>query len=320
MSLSHRTFSAARLVALLLGLAALLAAEVALPRVPKDQRQAAEAFLGAVATGDPTAVAYAIHPADLEALRNRLLTMMREEAEKGDFTIRSRLFGKAMSLAEIERLTPISFYATLARKLYITARQYRDAEYVAAVPDRDGLVHVLLWGRQPKEHGKVEVLNVVTIKPYGEDWKAALPSEIEAQIEDLINGRRSMTASGPSMRGAGSAPAGGGDAVTPLQITEMLQGAEKALADQNCEEYYQKYMSPNFRRVTSKNALEALIASCKNSLATREMLLSTVRIAQGLTPKLLYQGQRAVYDLSGQGLPFERFVLEQVDKKWYIAE
>jgi len=33
---------------------------------------------------------------------------------------------------------------------------------------------------------KVLVVNVVTLKPYGKDWKAALPSEIQAQIDDLI--------------------------------------------------------------------------------------------------------------------------------------
>jgi hypothetical protein len=79
-------------------------------------------------------------------------------------------------------------------------------------------------------------------------------------------------------------------------------------------------MSPNFRRVTSKKALEALITTCKNSMGTREMLLSTMRIVRGLTPRFDTEGQRAVYDLTGQGLPFDRFVLELVDKHWYIAE
>jgi len=31
-------------------------------------------------------------------------------------------------------------------------------------------------------------------------------------------------------------------------------------------------------------------------------------------------GVRAVYDLSGQGLPFQVFSLEQVDRHWFIAE
>ena len=100
----------------------------------------------------------------------------------------------------------------------------------------------------------------------------------------------------------------------------MLANAEKALTDGKCDVYYGEYMSPNFRRVTSKKAREALIASCQRGGSARETLLSTVRIVRGLVPKFEYEGARAVYDLSGQGLPYNRFVLEQVDKKWYIAE
>jgi hypothetical protein len=100
----------------------------------------------------------------------------------------------------------------------------------------------------------------------------------------------------------------------------LLDSAAKSLSDGNCEDYYKKNMSPNFRRVTSKKALDALIASCTNSLGTREMLSSTIRIVRGLSPSYEYQGERAVYDLDGQGLPYDRFVLERVDNRWYIAE
>jgi hypothetical protein len=72
--------------------------------------------------------------------------------------------------------------------------------------------------------------------------------------------------------------------------------------------------------VTSKKALQALVAACQNSLGTRTTLLSTLHIVRGLQPHYEYEGQRAIYDLAGQGLPFDEFVLEQVDKRWYVAE
>ncbi len=50
------------------------------------------------------------------------------------------------------------------------------------------------------------------------------------------------------------------------------------------------------------------------------MLTSTIHIVRGLEPHYEYEGQRAIYDLQGQGLPFEQFVLERVDKHWYVAE
>ena len=67
-------------------------------------------------------------------------------------------------------------------------------------------------------------------------------------------------------------------------------------------------------------ALEALINSCKTSLGTRELLVATIRIVKDLVPTFELDGSKAVYDVSGQGLPFDRFVIEQVDRKWYIAE
>ena len=63
----------------------------------------------------------AIHPAELEALRTRILTQLREEAGRGDGTIRARLFGPGRPLAEIERLTALDFYSALGRKLYLGA-------------------------------------------------------------------------------------------------------------------------------------------------------------------------------------------------------
>jgi hypothetical protein len=162
----------------------------------------------------------------------------------------------------------------------------------------------------------------VSLRPYGKDWKATLPTEIEAQIDDLIHARRNIYARLPPPAVApGLKPASGsGETGIPPAITTLLDDAGKALAVPNCEDYYNKLMSPNFRKVTSKKALEALINSCKTSMGSREMLVQTMRIVKDLVPTFEFEGRRAVYDVSGQGLPFDRFVIEQVDRKWYIAE
>src|SRR4051794_33617942 len=94
--------------------------------VSTTQRTAALAFLQAVASGDPQAVAQTIHPDDLRALRLRVLRLL--EAERGDGTVRSRLFGQGMPLDEIERLTDAAFYATLAHKLRLAGREYASVE------------------------------------------------------------------------------------------------------------------------------------------------------------------------------------------------
>ena len=290
-------------------------------KVTHGQRTAVLEFLAAVASGDPQAVAFTIHPDDLQALRLRIVTLLQEEAKRGDGTIRSRLFGPGMPLDEIERLTNTGFYATLAYKLYLTGREYTEVEGLAAVADKGDHVHIVVRGRQPRDHGKVQVVNVVTVRPYGKDWKATLPSEIDAQIDDLIEGRHIAVARSPATQpGYMGRGLGVGTSAALPAIVELLKTAQDSLDACRCDEYYGKQMSPNFRRVTGKKALEALVASCQNSMGTRQLLLSTLRIVRGLEPRYENESQRAVYDLSGQGLPFQTFSLEQVDKHWYVAE
>jgi hypothetical protein len=289
-------------------------------KVTGAQKDAALEFLAAVATGDPQQVAMAIHPDELLALRMRILTLLRDEAKHGDSTIRSRLFGQAMPLAEIERLTNTGFFAVLSDRLSEPGgREYSDAEGIAAIADQNGNVEVVIRAKQPRERGKVQVVNVVTVKPYGKDWKATIPTEIQAQIDDLIAGRSGARFT-PVRTGGGEPRPGTGTSPMQPALAEVLSQAEKELTDGKCDEYYGKRMSPNFRRVTSKRAIEALITSCQNSLGTRTMLLSTLHIVRGMEPHYEYEGQRAVFDLKGQGLPFDEFVLEQVDKRWYVAE
>lgn len=284
-----------------------------------SQQSAALEYLQALASGDAEALALTIHPDDLRALRLRILNLLRNEAKHNDSTIRDRLFGQGKQLDELEHLTDTGFYATLADRLYLPGRDFDRVDGVAAVPDKDGKVEVLVRGHQPRDRGKVQVVSLVTLKPYGKDWKAALPSEIDAQIDDLIEGRHGTSAAARTavaLRNAASrstAPAQPG-------IVELLTNSQQLLSDGKCDEYYNKEMSPNFKRITGKKAIQALVSACQNSFGTREMLLATLKIVRSLDPHYEYEAQRATYDLTGQGLPFDHFVLEKVDKRWYVAE
>ena len=170
----HSGASGLLLAALLWGAPGPAGAAPVTEKVTSGQREAALEFLQAVASGDPQAVAFAIHPDDLQALRLRILNLLRDEAKRGDATIRSRLFGQGMPLEDIERLTSTGFYATLAYKFYLTGREYAEVDGLAAIPDKGDHVQVVVRGRQPRDHGKVQVVNVVTLRPYGKDWKASL--------------------------------------------------------------------------------------------------------------------------------------------------
>ena len=60
--------------------------------------------------------------------------------------------------------------------------------------------------------------------------------------------------------------------------------------------------------------------SCERSDALRETLIQALHIVQDSAPVLDRGGNRATYDTTGRGLPFDRFVLERQGERWYIAE
>ena len=324
-----------------MGALAALALLACLPSARADdlsaaQRRAAGEYLAAVAGGDAQAIAYAIHPAELDRVRITLQQRLRAEAATGGDTLRSRLFGVAMPLADIERLTSVDFFRALGSRLGLRGRVYEDVRGVGALRDGDRVIAVVK-GRPPKERGAVEVVEVVPLLPYGREWKAAIPTEIEARLDDLASGRvRRSGGAEAAAAGAGSAAAGGAGASAPTGastaaagapqarntsgIIALLDDAERALADGRCDRYYGEHLSPALRQSLGKRTLETLVSSCSRSIANRELLVAALRLVRRTPPAFENGGERAVYDISGQGLPYDRYVLEQVSGRWYIAE
>ena len=323
----------ARLVAVGLVLAlgsATLSSTAAADDVSSAQRRAAGEFLAAAAAGDAQALAFALHPAELERIRSSVLQQLRDEQARGVTALRGRLFGEAQPLADIERLTSINFFRALARRLQWQARPYEEISGLVAV--RDGnLVHVLVRGRQPRGLGKTEVVEVVSLLAYGKEWKAALPLELAAQLEDLLAGRRTAddrsVASGASGGGAAASGAASGAGSAPArterntpQMLALLDAAEKSLVDGRCDTYYREHLSPELRRTLGARTVDTLISACTRSMGNRELLVAALRIVRRTAPVYEAGGNRAVYDVSAQGLPYDRFVLERIDGRWYIGE
>jgi hypothetical protein len=245
--------------------------------------------------------------------------------------VRARLFGAAVSQSEVERWTSLVLFTNLSRRLALPrGRVYEDLKGVTALKDGDQRMLVIVRGKQPRDRGQTQVVEMVTLLPYGKDWKAALPGELEAQVEDLIAGRDlrrsgAQQANAPGTTGSGAGAAGGAAAASAgasnsVEILAMLAAAEKSLVEGRCDDYYKQYLSPNFRKTLSSRMQDSLAANCRNSLGIRESLIAALRIVRRLPPKYEYDSTRATYDVSGQGLAFDRFVLEQIDKRWYVAE
>ena len=299
------------------------------------QKKAAGAYLAAVSSAGAAGLAQILPQTELDALRMDLLSRMRKEDERGGATLRKRLFGNASTLANLERQTNQSFFVNLARRFDLKARLIQDPEWIAAVRDGGDRAIVIVRGRVEDEKDSPTVTQTIEMVSDGKDWKPVLPGELRVQLDDLIRGRQTVraapsgTASPPN---SGSAPAGAptGDAPAttagdtpagnPAAITAMLRTAEQVLVAGKCDRYYKDYMSPGFRRTQSDKAMDTLVASCQRSMGMRELLISALRIVAQTSPQFEANGTRAVYDVANQGLPYERFTLELVDKRWYIAE
>ena len=314
-----------------------LATPASAESVSGSQERAASELLAAMASGDMQAVAFAVHPSELDRLRIMIVQRLRDEAARGESTLRTRLFGDAMPLGDIERQTSVNLFRNIGRRLTLKTRTYDKLEGLSAV--RDGkFVHVVVKGRQPPDRGRIEVVELVTLVPYGKEWKAAIPLELEAQIDDLIAGRvrppfSSAVAGGLGTSGGTSGGSSSGNAVatasaaassvpgrnTP-EILDLIDQAEKKLVEGRCDRYYRDHLSPELRRTLSGRTLDALVAACNRSIATRELLIAALRIVRRTAPVFEEGGGRAVYDVEGQGLPYDRYVLERVDGRWFIVE
>jgi hypothetical protein len=283
------------------------------------QERAAQEFLAAVASGSPQAVAQSLHPDDLHRLRIAMTARLRADAAAGSHTVRERLFGEASNLGDIERLTDVSFFAAFGNRLRYPGRAFAKVDGLEAVRDGDKLVHVVVRGVQPEGRGKTRVVTLVTLLPYGKEWKAAVPGEIEAQVEDLLDGRDAPAGLTPVRVAARPGTAAAASINSP-EMRAMLVEAAGVLVDGRCDEYYRQFMSPGFRRETSASALTTLVKSCERSDSLRETLISALRIVHDSAPVFDRGGNRASYDTTGRGLPFNRFVLERDCNRWYIAE
>ena len=287
------------------------------------QRQAASDYLLAVSSTDLQAVAYAIHPAELDRLRFGVLQKLREESARGGNAIRERLFGSAMPLSDVERLTSANLFRAVARRWSPHVRTHDSLEGLSATREGER-VHVLVKQRPSKEGGRIETLEVVTLLAYGREWRAALPPEFEALVDDLVSGRqsRAVVAQTPSTIDTPLVLRSSTQALerNPPEIVSMLEAAEKVLVDGRCDRYYKEFLTPELQRGLAGRTMDSLISSCRRSMASRELLIAALRIVKRTSATIDNGGNRAVYDVTGQGLPFDRYVLERVEGRWYVAE
>lgn len=268
-------------------------------------------YIKAVASGDPAAVLGLYHPGELEDLRQRVLKVIEQENSQGGAAIRSRLFGPAASVESIRRLTPDTFYTTVARAVSPPAERIEEVRIVGIVTENSQLQHAVARVLPPKDANARGRIAVVSLIRYGKEWRVQLPTWLQARVDAAL---------AATEEGKGAAQANPPKTPNSPDLMAALKAGSAVLRAGDCAEFFNVHMSPNFRSSTSAKALGTLIKQCEVREETRETYIGALEVAQRLSPKLEQDGTRAVFDMHGQGLPFERFVLEKLDGNWYIAE
>jgi hypothetical protein len=267
-------------------------------------------FVTAWSREDWNEIGFAIAPDEQDRIRKLVLAAIETEAKDGTRDIRSRLFGAGVSVDDLRRMTPQVLMMTLAKRFMTAPRPVLKTEVIGMVKESDKLRHYLVRGWEDERGRGASSVLLVTLVPYGKQWGAAVPAELDEKIAAALAG------SDVGGRAVGESHV----AVLDPAIAKLFDSGIAALKDSHCGEYYNNLMSPSFRKATAPAALKTLISQCDRSTAVRDRTRLTLEIAKGLRPQYEYSDTRAVFDVSNQGLPFDRFVVEQIDHRWYIAE
>ncbi|HSD73269.1 MAG TPA: hypothetical protein VLB75_00780 [Steroidobacteraceae bacterium] len=275
------------------------------------QEKLAIAYLKATASGDPAALQGMFHPDELVQLRARVLKALEAEAAQGGSAIRNRLFGSAMSMDDVRRLTHENFFATVSHSFGMPAERIEEVKILGVVEENSQLAHAVARIVPPESAQTRPRVTLVSLIRYGKDWRVQLPALLQARVDAaLVALGENAAASEPTAPKVPASP----------ELMSALKSGSETLRRGDCAEFFNEHMSPNFRSMTSAKALATLIKQCQTREETRETYIAALDIAQRLSPRYEQDGARAIYDMRGQGLPFQRFVLEKVEDRWYVAE
>lgn len=273
------------------------------------QERIVERYLEAAAAGGPQAMVEFYLASDVEDFRASVIKALEQEAEQSRRAIREQLFGIGSSVEELRRLTPGNFLLATTRRIALPVLPAKKVDVIGVVEESSDRVHAVarLWADEKKR--EASRVTLVTLLRYGKDWRVALPESFRARVDAVIAGGGEA----PRAASASGAPN------TP-EIMKLLESSSQVLRAGACTTFFVEHMSPNFRKSTSERALKTIISQCQARDDTRETYLTAIELAKGLAPQYQQDGTRAVYDMTGQGLPFNHFTLEKVGERWYVAE
>jgi hypothetical protein len=273
----------------------------------------AEEFVYASTAGGPSAAVPLYHPKEVTRLHDKIMLGVEREAQTGGKSIRTLLFGGGPSVEDLRHMTHEAMLLAVLARMPTKQTVYDEFKSLGEVKEVDNL-HIVVRASLSKVERlkRRSIVTVVTLIPDGKAWRAAIPSFLEARVDDAL-------AAGPQDIATETAT------VKPLikdpAWQSLLTKGIAILQQGNCERYFSEIMAPSFRQSLAPKAYDTIVKSCdNNSQGIRDKFRTGLELARDRDPSLEGDGSRVVYDLKREGLPYDKLVLTRIAGQWYVAE
>jgi hypothetical protein len=252
----------------------------------ESPEKTAEAFVELSTGGGPSAAVILYQFSEVQRVRDKVLLAAEREAESGRKQVRNALFGAGPSLDDVRRMTPENLLLAILARVPSRPVVYDKFKALGSVKE-DEKLHVVVRASLEKVERikRRSIVQVVTLLPSGKEWRAAIPSSIEAYIAKTLLARG---------------------------IDLLNKG--------NCLTYFLDVMEPGFAKTMTQKSFDAIVRGCELNERTREKFRVGLELAAAREPKVESGGSKLIYDLNGEGLPYDHVTLTRIDGRWFVAE
>ncbi len=279
----------------------------------ESPEKTAEAFVELSTGGGPSAAVILYQFSEVQRVRDKVLLAAEREAESGRKQVRNALFGAGPSLEDVRRMTPENLLLAILARVPSRPVVYDKFKALGSVKE-DEKLHVVVRASLEKVERikRRSIVQVVTLLPSGKEWRAAIPSSIEAYIDSQL---AAAPDDAPPVVGtpAAAVPA------DPAAKTLLARGID-LLNKGNCLTYFLDVMEPGFAKTMTQKSFDAIVRGCELNERTREKFRVGLELAAAREPKVESGGSKLLYDLNGEGLPYDHVTLTRIDGRWYVAE
>ena len=279
----------------------------------ESPEKTAEAFVELSTGGGPSAAVILYQFSEVQRVRDKVLLAAEREAESGRKQVRNALFGAGPSLDDVRRMTPENLLLAILARVPSRPVVYDKFKALGSVKE-DEKLHVVVRASLEKVERikRRSIVQVVTLLPSGKEWRAAIPSSIEAYIDSVL---AAAPDDAPPVVGAPPAAVPADPAAKML----LARGID-LLIKGNCLTYFLDVMEPGFAKTMTQKSFDAIVRGCELNERTREKFRVGLELAAAREPKVESGGSKLLYDLNGEGLPYDHVTLTRIDGRWYVAE